>query len=154
MSPSEKARYPHMDLVDDILYVAERMIDFLERENEALYAKDYEHIKNTVEEKNKLSLGYEKLYRKLSSHPDILARVPEEDREALRETARDLDELLDENSMLLEAKIKAMQIVVNMVAEAARATKQGPATYDADGTVAHAEPRAPTRTSFALDRSF
>ncbi|CCQ74134.1 flagellar export chaperone FlgN [Magnetospira sp. QH-2] len=154
MNSPDTSKYPHADLVDDIFYVAERMIDFLERENQALYDKNYDLIKETVDEKIKLSIGYEKLYRKLSSNPEALAQLPDEVRQELREMAKDLDDLLDENGMLLEAKIKAVQIVVNMVAEAARTTKNGPSTYDADGAVAREEPRAPTRTSFALDRNF
>lgn len=140
--------------VKDFLHVANRMIEFLEDENDALMEQDYAYVKETVKEKNRLSLGYEKLYRKLAADPTILSGLPEPVRDHLRETALTLDRLLYENGRLLEVKIKSNMIVVNAIAEAARAAQTGPGTYSPDGEVGRIDPRAPSRSYLAVNNEY
>ncbi len=145
---------PHNDLVRDFLLVTERLIAFVERENTALQGGDIALIRDTAEEKNRLSVGYGRLFGKLTAEPSALAGLPEEDRAVLRDAAGRLDARLDLNGRLLDVKIKAGRIFANMIADAARLSRPGPGTYDKGGEVARADPRARNRAPLAVDRSF
>ena len=142
------------ELVKDFLHIANALIEFIEDENDALYDNDYGFVKEAVKEKTKLTLGYEKLYRKMTADPQALKRLPENVRDHLREVGGTLDDLLLENGRLLEVKIKANQVVVNAFAEAARVANPGPGTYDAIGEVGKTDPRAPSRTAVAVNDEY
>ncbi len=145
---------PRNDLVNDVRLVAERLIEFLERENAALQDNDIAHLRATVDEKNRLSVGYGRLFRKLTADRALLDGLSDDERARLRETAARLDARLDLNGQLLEVKIKAGQIVADMIAEAARMSRPGPGTYDKTGEVGRPDPRARNRTPLTVDRSF
>ena len=108
--------------INDLIVISNRLVDVLERENEALSNRKYSEINDILDEKVTLGRVYESRIMGLSDEETNLNEVDGELRDQLRELGTKVNTLIENNSVLLKIGIEANRRVVNMIAEAVKAS--------------------------------
>ncbi len=140
--------------IEDLILITERLVDLLERENDALSNHRNWELREILDEKVTLSRVYETRMRVISDNPEILDDVGTETRQQLRELGLQVNDLITENSKLLQTAITVSRRVVELVADAVRDATPSAGTYGAKGTkesgVANADSQ---RAAFSLNQT-
>lgn len=139
--------------IQDLILITERLVDVLERENDALSNQRNSELRDILDEKVTLSRVYESRMQVISEKPEILESVDGELRDELRELGIKVNDLITENAKLLKIAMTVSRRVVELIAEAVRDASPSAGTYGAKGTtdsgIANAESKRP---SFSLDQ--
>ncbi len=135
--------------VNDLIFICERMIEILTKENDALRNNDGNQVKDRVEEKTQLSLFYERHMKTLQRNPDQLKEVDKDTLTTLRELGEEMNELLDENGRLLKVAMESNRRFMKRVAEAAQVHSPHSGTYANNG---HAGPQGSQAAPVSLNQ--
>lgn len=119
--------------VNDLIVITNRLADLLGRENEALNNRKYSEINEILDEKVTLGRVYESRIMGLTDDPVALEQVDKELRDQLRSLGEKVNGLIEENAQLLKIGIEANRRVVDMIAEAVKASIPSVGTYSANG---------------------
>ncbi len=130
--------------VNDLIVITNRLADLLARENDALSNRKYSEINEILDEKVTLGRVYESRIMGLTDDPVALGQVDGELRDRLRSLGEKVNGLIEENAALLKIGIEANRRVVNMIAEAVKASVPSAGTYSANGA-ADVEQHAPSK---------
>ncbi len=130
--------------VNDLIVITNRLADLLARENEALVNRKYSEINEILDEKITLGRVYESRIMGLTDDPAALKEVDADLRDQLRGLGEKVNGLIEENAQLLKIGIEANRRVVNMIAEAVKASVPSAGTYSANGA-AGVEQHAPSK---------
>ncbi len=130
--------------VNDLIVITNRLADLLARENDALGNRKYSEINEILDEKVTLGLVYESRIMGMTDDPVSLGQVDGELRDRLRSLGEKVNGLIEENAALLKIGIEANRRVVNMIAEAVKASVPSAGTYSANGA-AGVEQHAPSK---------
>lgn len=141
--------------VKDLIAITSRLADVVERENGALASHERQNYDEILEEKATLGRIYETRIQALrQGSEDEAAAVAPDLRQNLKEVGNRLRQLIDENARLLKVAIEGNRRVVDLIAEAVKASTPGPGVYGAKGTVGGTRNRAtPGSLPLSLDRS-
>ena len=88
----------------DLITVTGRLIELLERENDALTNRQTDVVHDLLDEKTALSRVYETRFNSLTEKPEILRHSDPKLREQLVVLAGQVEELMSKNTKLLLAK--------------------------------------------------
>lgn len=116
-----------------LIEIVERLAALLLKENKALAEKRSNDALQYLDEKNDLTRIYESRVKGLPREPEAIEEVPLELREKLRQLGEKVDLIVEENGHLLEITIAANRRIVQLVADAVKAQRQGLGTYSANG---------------------
>ena len=130
--------------VNDLIVITNRLADLLTRENDALGNRKYSKINEILDEKVTLGRVYESRIMGLTDDPAALKEVDADLRDQLRSLGEKVNGLIEENAQLLKIGIEANRRVVNMIAEAVKASVPSAGTYSANGA-AGVEQHAPSK---------
>ena len=130
--------------VNDLIVLTNRLADLLARENEALGNRKYSEINEILDEKVTLGRVYESRIMGLTDDPAALEQVDRELRDRLCSLGEKVNGLIEENAAMLKIGIEANRRVVNMIAEAVKASVPSAGTYSANGA-AGVEQHAPSK---------
>jgi len=119
--------------VNDLIVITNRLADLLSRENEALRTKNNEALNEILDEKVTLGRVYESRVMGLTEDPDALEGIEMEQRERLRALGGKVNGLIEENARLLKVAIETNRRVVNLIAEAVKASAPSAGTYSQTG---------------------
>ncbi len=122
----------------DLINVTKRLINVLERENEMLRERKHSELTMILDEKETIARVYQARVMGLEENPEMLAGVPDEDREMLRELAQKIDTLMAENGRMLKVAITVSKRVVDLVAEAVAEASQKSGVYSGKGSTVSA----------------
>ena len=140
--------------VNDLILITGRLGELLERENDALRNRRNKDLNDILEEKVTLGRVYESRIMGLSEHADALNEVDAELRERLRLIGEKVNGLIEENAKLLKVAIEANRRVVNLIAEAVKASMPSAGTYSPSGAAqAQSHRSAPRNVAISLDRT-
>lgn len=139
--------------INDLIVISNRLVDVLERENEALSNRKYSEINDILDEKVTLGRVYESRIMGLSDEETNLNEVDGELRDQLRELGTKVNTLIENNSVLLKIGIEANRRVVNMIAEAVKASVPNTGTYAANGANAIAEQVKTKNVAISIDHT-
>lgn len=141
--------------VKDLIAITSRLADVVERENDALSSHDRKGYDEILEEKATLGRIYETRIQAIRQDSEgDRADIAPELRENLKTVGARLRALIDDNARLLKVAIEANRRVVDLIAEAVKASTPGPGVYGAKGTVGNQRNRAqPGGMPLSLDRS-
>ncbi|HEX9702051.1 MAG TPA: flagellar export chaperone FlgN [Rhodospirillales bacterium] len=146
-----------MDLtnrVNDLIAITGRLAVVLERENDALRNHRNKELNEILEEKVTLGRVYESRMMGLSENADALNQVDPGLREQLRAIGEKVNGLIEDNAKLLKVAIEVNRRVVNMIAEAVKASVPSAGTYSPTGAAKAEGPRtAPRNVAISLDRT-
>ncbi len=120
--------------VNDIIVITSRLIELLEKENDALRNQRTNEVHELLDEKTTLSRVYETRFMGLIEQEGAMDEVDPDLREQLGEIGTTINALIEDNSRLLKVAIEANRRVVELVAEAVRETSPNAGTYGANGT--------------------
>lgn len=121
-----------MDLtkrVNDLIVITGRLADLLERENVALREKRNKELNEILDEKVTLGRVYESRIMVLTEDPEALDRVDQELCKRLRGIGEKVNGLIEDNAKMLKIAIEANRRVVNLIAEAVKASVPSAGTY-------------------------
>ena len=140
--------------LNDLITITGRLIELLERENNALATYQNQVIHELLDEKAALSRVYETRFKSLADSAGDLAECDEKLREKLLKLAFQVEELMDENSKLLHTAIEANRRTVDLIAEAVRNQQPSAGTYGADAaTSENGSNAASQRVALSLDQT-
>ncbi len=137
-----------------LIAIAGRLIDLLERENEALRSHKTDVIHTLLDEKATLARVYESRYKGLADKTETLNETDPALREELRQGTEKLEVLIKENSKLLEFNIEANRRVVDLIAEAVKAEQPSAGTYSSNAQTSNQGANAASqRVALSLDQT-
>jgi len=140
--------------LNDLITVTGRLVELLERENEALKTHKSAVVHELLDEKTALSRVYETRFKSLAEKPELLAETDESLRAQLADLAGKVEDLMDENGRLLKAAIEANRRVVDLIAEAVRNQQPSAGTYGSDAvTSTDGSTAGGRRVSLSLDQT-
>jgi len=140
--------------VNDLIVITGRLADLLERENDALRNRRNDELNEILDEKVTLGRVYESRIMGLTEDEDALNAVDPELRERLRSVGEKVNGLIEENAKLLRVAIEANRRVVNMIAEAVKASVPSAGTYSETGAATPQGHRAaPRNVAISVDRT-
>lgn len=140
--------------LNDLITITGRLIELLERENNALATHQNQVIHELLDEKAALSRVYETRFKSLAEQPEILAETDHHLREMLVELAGQVEGLLDENAKLLHTAIEANRRTVDLIAEAVQNQQPSAGTYGADAATSEDGANASgQRVALSLDQT-
>lgn len=140
--------------VNDLIVITGRLADLLERENDALRNRRNKELNDILEEKVTLGRVYESRIMGLTEAEDALDQVDPELRDRLRGIGDKVNGLIEENAKLLKIAIEANRRVVNLIAEAVKASVPSAGTYSPTGAAAPKGHRAaPRNVAISVDRT-
>lgn len=140
--------------VKDLIAITSRLADVVERENGALAAHERTNFDEILDEKATLGRIYETRMQALDKDASDVAEIEPELRDDLKAVGTRLRTLVDENARLLKVAIEANRRVVDLIAEAVKASTPGPGVYGAKGVVGGSRNRAaPASLPLSLDHS-
>jgi len=139
--------------IEDLILITERLVDVLERENDALNNHRNWELHEILDEKVTLSRVYETRMQVISEKPEILDDVDTDLRERLQKLGHHVNDLVEENGKLLKVAMTVSRRVVELIADAVREATPGPGIYGAKGTAASGSSIADSqRVAFSLDQ--
>ena len=139
--------------INDLIVISKRLVDVLEREKEALNNRNYFEINEILDEKVTLGRVYESRIMGLSDEETDLNQVDRELRDQLQDIGNKVNTLIESNSTLLKIGIEANRRVVNMIAEAVKASVPNAGTYAANGSNAVAEQVTKKNVAISIDHT-
>ncbi|MBC8337881.1 MAG: flagellar export chaperone FlgN [Rhodospirillales bacterium] len=139
--------------VNDLIVITKRLTGLLERENDALSNRKYSEINEILDEKVTLGRVYESRIMGLADDPTALNEVDGELRDQLRTLGEKVNALIADNSQLLKIGIEANRRVVNMIAEAVKASVPSAGTYSATGSGALDQQAAAKSVAISIDHT-
>ncbi len=140
--------------VNDIIVITTRLIELLEKENDALRNQRTAEVHELLDEKTTLSRVYETRFTGLMERQNALDEVEPDLRQKLGEIGETINALIEDNSRLLKVAIEANRRVVELVAEAVRDTSASAGTYGADGATGNDRGLAAANgAAFSLDQT-
>lgn len=139
--------------VNDLIMITGRLADLLERENDALRNRRNSELNGILDEKVTLGRVYESRIMGLTEDADALDEVDPELRERLRRVGERVNGLIEENAALLRIAIQANRRVVNLIAEAVKASVPSTGTYTPTGAATHGQRGAPRNVAISVDRT-
>jgi hypothetical protein len=126
----------HDPEASELLGAADRLVQVMVRENEALRTFDRTQVKALLEDKDRASRSYATKMRALVAR--LAEQGPKADpdlKRVLKAAAERVERLTRENDRLLQAAIGAHKRMIEAVNEAVKAAHPGAGTYTAAGTV-------------------
>jgi hypothetical protein len=139
--------------VNDLIVITNRLADLLVRENEALTSRKYSEINEILDEKVTLGRVYESRIMGLTDDPATLKEVDVDLRDQLRDLGQKVNGLIEENATLLKIGIEANRRVVNMIAEAVKASVPSAGTYSATGAPGIEQQAASKNVAISIDHT-
>ncbi len=140
--------------VNDLIVITTRLADLLERENQSLEDKQSKDLNEILDEKVTLGRVYESRIIGLTENPEVLKEVDTGLRERLRDIGVKVNGLIEENAKLLKIAIEANRRVVNLIAEAVKASAPGTGTYSSSGIAGAADHHgAPKNVAISIDHT-
>ena len=139
--------------VNDLIVITNRLAALLGRENEALNNQKYSEINEILDEKVTLGRVYESRIMGLTDDPAALEEVDVDLRDQLRSLGEKVNGLIEENAQLLKIGIEANRRVVNMIAEAVKASVPSAGTYSANGGPSVEQHAASKNVAISIDHT-
>ena len=140
--------------VNDIIVITGRLADLLERENVALREKQNKELHEILDEKVTLGRVYESRIMGLTEDPEALDNVDKELLERLRGIGEKVNGLMEDNAKMLKIAIEANRRVVNLIAEAVKASVPSAGTYSPTGGAGtHDHRGAPKNVALSVDHT-
>ncbi len=139
--------------VNDLIVITNRLVNLLERENDALSNRKYSEINEILDEKVTLGRVYESRIMGLTDDAAALGQVEGDLRDRLRGLGEKVNQLIEDNSVLLKTGIEANRRVVNMIAEAVKASVPSAGTYSANGATGAEQNAASKNIAISIDHS-
>ncbi len=140
--------------IEDFILITERLIEILERENDALLNQQNGELRDILDDKVTLSRVYESRMKAISENPEILDDIDPDVRQNLRELGLHVNDLITENAKLLKTAITVSRRVVELIADAVRDAAPNAGTYGAKGTTESGVTNADSqRASFSLNQT-
>ena len=139
--------------INDLIVISNRLVDVLERENEALTERRYSEINEILDEKVTLGRVYESRIMGLSDDDTDLNQADGELRNQLLDLGKKVNTLIEKNSIMLKIGIEANRRVVNLIAEAVKASGPNTGTYAANGSNAVAEQVTTKNVAISIDHT-
>src|SRR3990172_5148022 len=139
----------------ELIAISGQLASVLERENAALTHYDRGSLHALLDEKTRLGRAYESRMETLGGDAAALAEADPDLGQHLREIGAQVRDLIARNARLLKIAIEANRRVVDLIAEAVKASAPGPGVYSVRGrTAAAASGRgAPKSPPVSYDRS-
>ncbi len=116
-----------------LVEITERLAELLHNENSALREKRAKDALQYLNEKNELVRIYESRVKGLPKQPEAIDTETPGLRDKLRQMGEKVSLMVEENGRLLKVTIEANRRVVELVAEAVKNQRRGPAIYSANG---------------------
>lgn len=138
--------------VDDLIMITGRLANLIEKENGLLREKRHSELGVILDEKETLARVYESRIMGLAENGVALDEVDEERRQELGTLSHRVDDLMEENTRLLQVAIIASQRVVELVQEAVKELRPDAGTYRANG-VRGAQANKTPNVSLSLDQT-
>ncbi len=140
--------------VNDLIVITGRLADLLERENVALREKQNKELNEILDEKVTLGRVYESRIMGLTEDPEALDNVDKELLERLRGIGEKVNGLIEDNAKMLKIAIEANRRVVNLIAEAVKASGPSAGTYSPTGATGTDDHRAaPKNVAISVDHT-
>jgi len=140
--------------VNDLIVITGRLADLLERENLALRNKQNQDLNDILDEKVTLGRVYETRIMGLAEDSEALDSVDSELLKRLRGIGDKVNGLIGENAELLKVAIETSRRVVNLIAEAVKASAPSAGTYSQTGATEMPDHRAaPKNVAITLDHT-
>lgn len=140
--------------VNDLIVITGRLADLLERENLALINKQNQDLYDILDEKVTLGRVYETRIMGLTEDSEALDGVDPELLERLRDMGKKVNGLIEENAELLKVAIETNRRVVDLIAEAVKASTPSAGTYSQTGATEMPNHRAaPKNVAISLDHT-
>lgn len=140
--------------VNDLIVITGRLADLLERENLALINKQNQDLYDILDEKVTLGRVYETRIMGLAEDSEALDGVDPELLERLRDMGKKVNGLIEENAELLKVAIETNRRVVDLIAEAVKASAPSAGTYSQTGATEMPNHRAaPKNVAISLDHT-
>ena len=140
--------------VNDLIVITGRLADLLERENVALREKQNKELNEILDEKVTLGRFYESRIMGLTEDPEALDNVDKELLERLRGIGEKVNGLIEDNAKMLKIAIEANRRVVNLIAEAVKASVPSAGTYSPTGATGTDDHRAaPKNVAISVDHT-
>ncbi len=140
--------------VNDLIVITGRLADLLERENVALREKQNKELNEILDEKVTLGRVYESRIMGLTEDPEALDNVDKELLERLRGIGEKVNGLIEDNAKMLKIAIEANRRVVNLIAEAVKASVPSAGTYSPTGATGTDDHRAaPKNVAISVDHT-
>jgi len=144
---------PSNNRIEDLILITGRLIDVLERENDALNNQRNADLRDILDEKVTLSRVYESRMQVISEKPEILDEVDADLREKLQSLGQQVSTLIEANGRLLKVAMTVNRRVVELIAEAVHDATPSAGTYGATGASATGSLGADKqRVAFSLDQ--
>jgi len=139
--------------IEDLILITGRLVDVLERENDALNNQRNADLREVLDEKVTLSRVYESRMQAILENPELLDEVDADLLERLQNLGTQVSTLIEENGKLLKVAMTINRRVVELIAEAMHEAAPSAGTYGANGTAASGSPNADKqRAAFSLDQ--
>jgi len=104
-------------VIVSLLVNMSELIELLAAEPELVMARKFEAHNVLLKRKQKLAMDYRACLKSLSTQQEMLKKLPEDTRQALRVAAQKLAETADRNARTLRAAVTAVQrLIQNIVA--------------------------------------
>ena len=140
--------------LNDLIVITDRLVDLLERENDALKNHKTEVIHTLLDDKATLARVYETRLKGLAEKPEILENADPALQEKLRHFAEKVETLILENGKLLNVAIEANRRVVDLIADAVQAQQPNAGTYSSDAQASNNGSNAASqRVALSLDQT-
>ncbi len=140
--------------VNDLIVITGRLADLLERENVALREKQNKELNEILDEKVTLGRVYESRIMGLTEDPLALDNVDKELLERLRGIGEKVNGLIEDNAKMLKIAIEVNRRVVNLIAEAVKASVPSAGTYSPTGATGTDDHRAaPKNVAISVDHT-
>ena len=139
----------------ELIVISDQLASVLERENTALTHYDRDGVRALLDEKTRLGRAYESRMEGLNNDAEALSLADPDLGQRLREIGAQVRDLIARNTRLLKIAIEANRRVVDLIAEAVKASAPGPGVYGVRGRAAaqatgHGAPKSPP---ISFDRS-
>jgi flagellar biosynthesis/type III secretory pathway chaperone len=137
----------------ELITISGELASVLEQENAALTRYDRGCLQSLLDEKARLGRAYESRMEALGGDAKALVDADPDLGQRLREIGAVVRDLIARNARLLKIAIEANRRVVDLIAEAVKATAPGPGVYGVRGRAAAAGRGAPKSLPVSFDRS-
>lgn len=139
----------------ELIAISGQLANVLERENAALTHYERGGLQALLDEKTRLGRAYESRMEALGGDATALGEADPDLGQRLREIGANVRDLIARNARLLKIAIEANRRVVDLIAEAVKASAPGPGIYGVRGrtAVAGAGRGAPKSLPVSFDRS-
>ncbi|OFX12524.1 MAG: hypothetical protein A2516_08175 [Alphaproteobacteria bacterium RIFOXYD12_FULL_60_8] len=125
----------HCVKADQVLEVAEMLLDLLDEENEALTHHDDAKVVQLADRKDGLARLYADHMNSIARAPSLLDDISDEQREDLKGVAEDLKEAGELNIRLLKGEMEANRRLMRAIVDAVKEKHAETSIYARDGSI-------------------